>query len=131
MIESPEVFVRLRNSTDPTEYGRAATDWASVDTWLAIVRQYPEMRFWVAQNKSVPMDVLEILASDSDQRVRSMVASKGKLSSSILAKMAADESDEVRMRVARNRKTSREALEAMRDDPWTEIRVLVEQRLRS
>jgi hypothetical protein len=35
------------------------------------------MRFWVAQNKTVPLSVLEDLRNDPDRKVRDMVRAKG------------------------------------------------------
>ena len=70
MIESAEEFVRLRGSEVPEEYLRAAQDSAEVQVWLDIIQRYPDMRFWVAQNKTVPVPVLEVLRNDEDQRVR-------------------------------------------------------------
>lgn len=77
VIESAEEFVRLRNSKDPDEYGRAAHDEASEDVWRDVVERFPDMRFWVAQNKTVPLSILEALRHDPDERVRSMVRAKG------------------------------------------------------
>lgn len=76
MIESPEEFVRLRSSDDPAEYGRAARDHAHEGTWREIIDRFPEMRFWVAQNKTVPLGILEILRQDEDERVVGMVRMK-------------------------------------------------------
>lgn len=77
VIESAEEFVRLRTSEDPDEYERAAYDGASEDTWRDVVARFPDMRFWVAQNKTVPLSILELLRHDPDERVRSMVRAKG------------------------------------------------------
>lgn len=77
MIESAEEFVRLRTSEEPTEYRRAAHDDASEDTWRDVVERFPDMRFWVAQNKTVPLSILETLRDDPDERVRVMVRAKG------------------------------------------------------
>jgi len=77
MIASTEEFLRLRTSEVPEEYWRAAHDEASEETWLEVIDRFPEMRFWVAQNKTVPLVVLEILRHDKESRVRSMVRSKG------------------------------------------------------
>lgn len=77
VIESAEEFLRLRTSEDPDEYGRAAQDQASEDTWRDVIDRFPEMRVWVAQNKTVPLTVLEELRNDPDVRVRSMVRAKG------------------------------------------------------
>lgn len=76
VIASAEEFVRLRTSDDPAEYNRAAQDEASESTWREVIARFPDMRFWVAQNKTVPLSVLEILRHDSDDRVRHMVTSK-------------------------------------------------------
>lgn len=76
MIDSAEEFVRLRSSDDPAEYRRAAHEEASVQTWLDVVDRFPDMRFWVAQNKTVPLEILERLRHDPDDRVRSMVLLK-------------------------------------------------------
>lgn len=54
MIESADEFVRLRTSADPAEYQRAARDDATERTWRDVIARFPEMRFWVAQNKTVP-----------------------------------------------------------------------------
>jgi hypothetical protein len=77
MIESAEEFRRLRESENPEEYGRAAHDEAPIEVWLEVIRRWPDMCFWVAQNKSVPLEVLETLANDPDWRVRDMVSRKG------------------------------------------------------
>lgn len=77
MIESAEEFVRLRSSEVPEEYRRAAHDQADESTWRDLIERFPEMRFWVAQNKTVPLSILEVLRHDPDERVRSMVRSKG------------------------------------------------------
>ena len=76
MIESADEFVRLRRSTDPEEYGPAARDEASVETWLEVIQRFPEMREWVAHNKAVPMEILEILRHDPDDKVQHVVREK-------------------------------------------------------
>ena len=76
MIESAEEFRRLRESDDPEDYRRAAHDEAPVEVWLEVIRRWPDMRFWVAQNKTVPVLVLEVLVDDPDQNVRDMVLRK-------------------------------------------------------
>jgi hypothetical protein len=77
VIESAEEFVRLRSSEIPEEYRLAAHDRADESTWREIVDRFPEMRFWVAQNKTVPLSILEVLRDDPDEQVRSMVRAKG------------------------------------------------------
>ncbi|NNN20586.1 MAG: hypothetical protein HKL80_01105, partial [Acidimicrobiales bacterium] len=90
MIDSAEEFVRLRNSTDPAAYNRAAREEAPLQVWHDLIERFPEFKLWVANNKTVPMEILEILASDPDGTVRLMVAAKNKLTSDILEKLAFD-----------------------------------------
>ena len=122
-------FVRLRESDDPDEYRRAAAEEAPLDVWLEVVRDRPDMRFWVAQNKTVPLEILRILAEDGDAGVRSMVARKRKLDPETLSQLAGDADESVRACVARNPGTPRHVLERLRDDPWEEIRRTIEERL--
>ena len=76
VIESAEEFVRLRRSVDPEEYRRAAWEEAPVDTWLDVIERFPEMRSWVAHNKTVPLEILEILRQDPDEQVQWAVRQK-------------------------------------------------------
>jgi hypothetical protein len=76
VIESAEEFVRLRLSEDPAQYRRAAHEDAADATWLDVIERFPETRFWVAQNKTVPLTILDILRHDPDERVQWMVRQK-------------------------------------------------------
>ncbi|MEV5960989.1 hypothetical protein AB0L70_04455 [Kribbella sp. NPDC051952] len=129
IIESADEFVRVRFSDDPEEYGRAARGSASLEVWLDVIERYPDARFWVAHNKTVPLEILERLVADPDWRVRSMVASKRKATPEILARLADDEHDSVRLTVAYHRNTSEQTLLQMVDDPWEDIRAKVDERL--
>jgi hypothetical protein len=77
VIDSAEEFVRLRTSENPDEYWRAAHEQAEDATWLDVIERFPDMRVWVAQNKTVPLAILEHLRHDPDESVRSMVRAKG------------------------------------------------------
>ena len=128
-IRDAAEFIRLRESSDPEEYRRAAAEDAPLEVWLDIVENHRAMRFWVAQNKTVPQQVLRILASDEDARVRAMTASKRSIEPDLLSQLADDPDDAVRAAVARNRSTPRETLQRLREDPWEGVREVVEERL--
>lgn len=68
--------MRLRTSEDPVEYNRAAHDEATEATWLDVVERFPDMRTWVAHNKTVPLSVLEVLRHDADESVQFTVRMK-------------------------------------------------------
>lgn len=129
-IDSAAEFVRLRESGDSQEYRRAASEPASIMVWSEVIESYPEMRFWVAQNKTVPLEILKLLAHDEDPRVRAMVASKRKLDQETLALLARDQDESVRAAVARNPSTSGELLQELRNDEWHVVSELARERLR-
>jgi hypothetical protein len=116
MIESVAEFVRLRESEDPAEYRRAAAEPASLEVWREVVASRPDLRFWVAHNKTVPLEILRDLASDPDPRVRAMVADKRKLDAELFERLAGDPDADVRARLASNAKAPRAVLERLAAD---------------
>ncbi|MCR8633900.1 hypothetical protein [Paenibacillus radicis (ex Xue et al. 2023)] len=76
MINSAEEFVGLRLSENVDDYLRAAREEANINIWLEVIGKYPDLKYWVAHNKTVQMEVLEVLSDDLCWRVRHMVASK-------------------------------------------------------
>ena len=62
IILSAQEFVDLRTSEDHAEQGRASSDPAPEFVWWEVSRWYPEMKFWVVHNKTVPVSVLQHLA---------------------------------------------------------------------
>lgn len=131
MMESAEEFIRLRFSDAPEEYGWASSEPASLEVWREVVERHLEARFWVAHNKTVPLEILRVLTNDSDPRVRSMVASKRELPPDLLTVLAADPDESVRLAVARHRNVSRGVLEQLRTDFWGEVRDVARDRLES
>ena len=128
-IESAAEFVRLRFSDEPAEYRRAAGEEAAPGVWEDVIRDYPDARVWVAQNKTVPTEILERLAVDTDPRVRHMVAMKRKLTPHILHVLASDSDQAVRMRVAMNKKSTKDILERLAQDSSEQVRFAATSRL--
>jgi hypothetical protein len=123
MIKSAEEFVFLRSSEEIDLYQRAANEPATEEIWLEVIEKYPDMRTWVAHNKTLPLSILEILSRDEDPSVRHMVAMKRKLGQdiSILKRLAQDPDDTVRMRIALNPKTPHIILEQLLNDKWSRV----------
>ena len=117
MITSAQEFHRLMTSDLPAEYHRAAHDEAPLAVWREIIASMPEMREWVAHNKTVPHEILEELSHDPDDRVRDTVARKRKISEAIQLRLATDPSPEVRSALAHNAKATRRVLEILAQNP--------------
>jgi hypothetical protein len=130
VIESAEEFVRLRSSENQAEYHRAAHDELPEDVCVDVIERFPDMRFWVAQNKTVPISVLRLLAADPDRRVRSMVARKRKLDEALLNQLSHDSDETVRHAVARHPKCPADILRRLAiADPWEEVRATASRRI--
>ena len=112
MIASAEEFAVLRAEDDP----RATHDPAPEEVWRAVIRQFPQLRGWVAHNKTVPVAILRVLAEDPDPRVRHAVAMKRKNSPEIFERLARDPDEKVRVQVARNAKAPPHVLQMLRAD---------------
>ncbi|UIO41551.1 hypothetical protein LOY85_22545 [Brevibacillus brevis] len=93
-----------------------------MDVWQEVIQKYPDMSFWVAQNKSVPVEILSILASHPEESVLSMVASKNKLPEELQIKLASDPEFFVRQRIAYNKKATFKALQILSHDNNDELR---------
>jgi hypothetical protein len=78
MINSAEEFIKLRTSELKEEQDRATHDSAELETWNDIINRYPDYKEWVVHNKTIQIEILENLTLDSDPKVRSAVARKGK-----------------------------------------------------
>jgi hypothetical protein len=121
MIESADQFVLLRTSEDIELYQKAANDSATEETWSEVIEKYPDMKVWVARNKTVPLRILEILSHDENADVRYAVAMKRKSSQDILQRLSQDSDESVRLRVALNPKTPKVILEQMLNDRWSRV----------
>jgi hypothetical protein len=116
MINSAEQFQLLRKSDDPNQHHYAAHQEAPIEVWFDIITRMPDMRFWVAQNKTIPIEVLEHLANDPDLRVRRMVAQKRRLSETLQIKLARDPEPSVRAALAHNVKVTPQVLAILIND---------------
>lgn len=121
MIISAEEFYRLRTSDDPIEYRRSMHDTATDEVWFEVIYNHPEMRKWVALNKYVSYNVLELLSRDENSIVREAVARKKSAGGIILARLASDPDDSVRLAVAYNDKTPKDVLLTLLQDPWDQV----------
>lgn len=129
LINSAEEFVRLRESAIQSEYLRAAWAEATLEVWVEIIEKYPEMKFWVAQNKTIPLEIMEILSDDPSERVRGMIASKNRLPEHLQIKMAKDSHPSVRERIIYNKRTQAVVLQLLVHDEDESIREKARNRL--
>ena len=116
MIESAQEFRRLRISVVQEDYLRAANEDAPIKVWNEVIVSMPDMREWVAHNKTVPIEILEILSRDDSVEVRTVVAMKRKLPEFIQLDLATDADASVRFCLANNSKCTKRVLEILAMD---------------
>ncbi|WP_149030664.1 hypothetical protein [Kitasatospora sp. MBT66] len=129
MIESADEFVRLRLGGDGADYQRIKRDEAPLEVWLEIARDYPDMRFWVAFNRTVPAEVLRLLGQDDDWRVRARIASRRDAPRDVLEILSSDTHDAVASSVAGNPETPDDALARLTGHHWGQVRDKAAQQL--
>ncbi|WP_423600596.1 hypothetical protein [Roseateles sp. MS654] len=120
----------MRTSDLPDEYSIAAEDEAPTTVWFDVISRFPEMREWVVHNKTVPVEILEVLARDDSASVRATVADKRKLSSELFDLLARDDDELVRLRLAYNKKAPMHVLEQLSVDASPLVRTTAMKRLR-
>ena len=121
MIETVDEFIRLVESDDPAERRRAAWEAADLQVWMTLVTEHPEMRFWVAHNRTIPQEVMQVLAADEDWRVRDRIATKNSCPSDILETLSSDSHDAVASAVAGHPNTPISALRRLAKYPWEQV----------
>ncbi|MGQ5389264.1 hypothetical protein ACT8ZS_00105 [Paenibacillus sp. M.A.Huq-84] len=129
IINSAEEFVRLRLSENVDDYLRAAREEANIYIWLEVIGKYPDLKYWVAHNTTVQMEVLEVLSDDLCWQVRHMVASKNKLSEELQIKLANDRDPSVRQRIVNNKRATISALLVLSKDEELEIKEMALKKL--
>ncbi len=113
MIESAVHFLNLCHSEASDDATRSMAETASLSIWIEVLDNYPTLWADVAQNRTIPPEVVERLAADGDERVRWLIAEKRKLPSTVFARLASDLDPGVRQRIAANQKTPITLLEKL------------------
>jgi len=122
MMQSAEEFVSLRTSDDPHAYGRAASEDASIDTWLdGRARDAdPLVREAVVFKRKLDSQLFKLLSNDPEEMVRQRIAYNRRTPTDILDRLASDESSIVS-------DTARKRLGGLHQAGYRELRILAAQ----
>lgn len=129
MIRSVAEFVKLRNSEDPADQTRASTDDADEKVWLFVIEHHPDLRKWVAHNKTVPLSIIRLLIDDPDPVTRSWVARKRKLDRAAFVALSTDVDEQVRHALTTNAKLPPDLLRLLSQDPVELVATEAQNRL--
>ena len=129
MIRSVAEFVNLRSSEDPADQTRATLEDADDKVWLAVIEQHPDLRKWVARNKTVSLSIIRLLTDDPDPLTRTWVARKRKLDRAMFVALSTDADERVRHALATNAKLPPDLLRLLSRDPVALVATEAQQRL--
>lgn len=130
MIRSKEEFIELCSSQDAEMVNRTLSDNAAIETWNEIIETHPERRIDIAQNRTIPDEIIRILASCNDPTVRSLIAQKRRLSSDLFPLLAKDPDETVRRVVAANQKTPLDVVRGLASDTIESVASVADYNLR-
>lgn len=116
MVRTAEGFKQLSESEVYEEYNRATQEEASIEVWKEVLRKYPELAFWVVQNKTIQIEILKELATNPDSNVRCMVARKRKITNEIFDLLKVDKEESVQHALICNTKIPMEQKLTIRTD---------------
>lgn len=120
MIKNVEEFITLKQSHNIDDQYRASHDTADISVWLEVIKNYPDFKNWVIHNKTIQIEILEILCADTDPNVRSAVARKRKMNYYIFNSLSVDPDENVRYELMCNTKLTLDKIKAINvgDSAW-------------
>jgi hypothetical protein len=112
------------SDNDLIRFGKASTE-----TWLEIIDHSEDAAIWVALNKTIPIEVIAVLAKHSSARVRRFAADKNAITPELIALLAVDSDPSVRLRIANHKKSGAEILRTLLRDDWDQIVEIAREKL--
>ncbi|MCF1750471.1 hypothetical protein [Mariniradius sediminis] len=131
MINSADEFVQLRQSEDINEQRRASNDSADIGVWHEIIQRFPDFKLWVVHNKTIPIEILTLLAKDKDPKIRIEVARKRKISDEIFSFLSEDEDENIRYSLMCNSKLSLDKKQTIKVDDSTWLTAKLEEMIKN
>jgi hypothetical protein len=122
MIHTAEEFIRLCLSKDANDCQTSLSSEASLQVWNDVIENYPSNMIDVAQNRTIPDEIMIKLVDRGDKYVRDILAQKRRLTPSLFSVLASDSNEMVRGTIAANAKTPLEIVEQLMSDPVEEVK---------
>lgn len=88
---------------------------------MDLIENHHDMKVWVARNKSIPKEIINILSRDINPIVRDAISSKYPLDFDIYLLLSKDPDDGIRVRLTYNKKLPTSILKEMADNDPSEF----------
>ncbi|MFS2164216.1 hypothetical protein [Variovorax sp. Varisp62] len=116
MIKSADEFISLCNSKDESDIARSFADEAPLNVWEDLILNFRSHQIDVAQNRTIPYEVMKVLATQGDELVRSILAEKRRLPVDLFDFLSKDSSSLVRKKIAANKKAPADIVKNLAED---------------
>ncbi|WP_144299058.1 hypothetical protein [Variovorax paradoxus] len=105
MISSAREFMLLCASQRESDIAKSLQDEAPFKVWEDLILHYKSYQIDVAQNRTIPAEIMKALANQGDEIVRSILAEKRRLPTDLFHFFSRDSSPLIRKIIAANQKT--------------------------
>ena len=129
LIHNASEFIDTLENPESSDHALIRFGMASTTTWLEIIQHSEDAAVWVALNKTIPVEVIEVLAQHSSARVRRFAAAKNRITPELILLLSTDSDPSVRLRIAIHKKTGAEILRQLLRDDWEQVVETARKRL--
>lgn len=130
MINTAEEFNLLCLSNVEEDLARSMQTEASVEIWREILNIYPKRIIDVAQNKTIPPEIMKEIVLVGNEMARSIIAERRKLPGELFLLLSNDPSEIVRRKIAGNKKTPLDILFKLKNDSIENVAAVAEYNLK-
>jgi hypothetical protein len=121
MIKTAGEFIKLCSSNDLDDCEKSLSAEAPLNVWADIVENHPSNLIDVAQNRTIPDEIMLKLIESGNEYVRAILAQKRRLKVSLFPVLAIDSNETVRKAVAANAKTPIEIVQDLMSDSVEDV----------
>jgi hypothetical protein len=102
-IHTTSEFIAALENPNTTDNSLIRFCEASTQTWLEIIHHSEEAAVWVALNKTIPLEVIEVLAKHSSAQVRRFAADKNQITPGLILLLVTDSDPSACLRITKRR----------------------------
>lgn len=129
MISSAREFILLCASQRELDVAKSLQDEAPLEVWEDLIFNFKTYQIDVAQNRTIPAEIMKELANQGDEIVRSILAEKRKLPFDLFHYFSKDPSPLIRKIIAANQKTPIDIVENLANDEDEDVASVARFRL--
>ena len=89
--------------------------------WMELIENHHDMKVWVARNRTIPKEIINILSRDADPIVRDAISSKYSLDLDIYLLLSKDPDEGIRAKLAYNKGLPNFILKEMAENDISEF----------